>query len=425
MVPAVPDGPAMSVVKEKTGMSPVTCPAMEFVDPEDEPSLFREAPAPDDRLWRHPSELAGGHTPGRRRRGRGQPPSWVVVGISALIAGVVSAGVVVTLVGRRDPSPSSALVVERQLERRRPASTVSTSPVVDMAERMRPAIVQLKVDADDRSVAGSGVVFRSDGHVLTNAHLVKGATAITAVTAGGQVLAVRLVGVDPETDTAVVKLEGGRFPVATLGSAVDVRVGQTVYAMGFPLGAAGGPSMTGGIVSALHREVQPQAADADPLADMIQTDAPIVAGSSGGALLDGNGAVIGITTTAGGGGSFAFATAIDVAHSVAEELILTGRVVHTWLGIEGADIDATTANNLDLEGGAMVASVKPGSPAESGGLAARDVIVVFDGRRVQSMGELVVALRSFDPGDTVGVEVVRGSQRRTLAVTLVERPTTS
>jgi len=411
---------------------------MEFVDPEDEPSTFREAPSPDDRLWRHPSEMADRLPPGIPRRGRSQPRTWAVAAISALIAGVVSAGAVVALFGTRDTSGSAALAVERQMVRPRTASTVSTSPVVEMAERLRPAIVQLKVETGGQSDAGSGVLFRSDGHVLTNAHLVDGATAISAVTAGGQELAVRVVGIDPETDTAVVKLDGRRFPVATLGSAVDLRVGQPVYAMGFPLGVAGGPSVTGGMVSALHREIQalkagPGAgasdATATTLVDMIQTDAPMQSGSTGGVLLDANGAVIGITTTAtvadSGGGAYAFATAIDVAHSVAEELIRTGGVVHSWLGIEGGDIDRTTATDLNVDGGAMVALVKPGSPAEQGGLAPRDVIVSLNGRAVQSMGELVVALRSYGPGDTVGLEVMNGRERRTLRVTLVERPATS
>ena len=391
---------------------------MEFVDPEDEPSPFREPPAPDDRLWRHPSELAGAASSPRRRRHR-EPPTWTVVGISALITGIVSAGVVVALVERGQPSTSSALAVERQMERRRTVSTVSTSPVVDMAERLRPAIVQLKVQLPGRTGTGSGVVFRTDGHVLTNAHLVEGATAITAMTAAGHEIDGRLVGTDRETDTGVVKLAGGPFAVATLGTAVDLRVGQTVYAMGFPRAVAGGPSMTSGIVSALHQEIH-------PLVEMIQTDAPIQSGSSGGALLDDDGAVIGITTSApAGGGAFAYATAIDVAHSVAEELILTGKVVHSWLGIEGGDVDANTAAELDLAGGAVVARVKPGSPAERGGLVARDVIVVLEGRTVHSMGELVVALRSFNPGDTVDVEVLRGGQRRSLKVTLVERPAAS
>ncbi len=417
---------------------------MEIVDPEDEPSAFREPPEPDDRLWRHPSEMAVGHPgtdipPGGRLgsgepgRHRVRPHIWAVAGGSALVASLVSAGLVVAMLGTQGRSRSSDVAVERQMVRPRTASTVSASPAVDMAERLRPSIVQLKVQTSDGTSTGSGVVFRSDGHVLTNAHVVAGATAIRVAMANGRELTAHLVGADAETDTAVVKLDGGPFPVATLGTAVDLRVGQTTMAMGFPLGMAGGPSMTGGMVSALHREVTPQQATATQahtgLVDMIQTDAPISPDWSGGALLDSNGAVIGITTavTPAGTGSvgFGFATTIDVARSVADELIRTGKVVHSWLGIGGGDLDAATASDLNVEGGAMVAEVTDASPAQRAGLATRDVIVAFDGHDVTSMGDLVMALRSHAPGDTVALKVVRDRRPRTATVVLVERPATS
>ncbi len=412
---------------------------MELVDPEDDPSAFREAPAPDDRLWRHPSEMAVGQpasgTPlGTKspKRPSGHPPTWAVAGVSAVVASLVSTGLVVTLVGTRSRSTSSDVAVERQIVRPRTASTVSSSPVVDIAERLRPAIVQLKVQAADRSTTGSGVVFRSDGHVLTNAHVVESATVIRVAMANGQEMGAHLVGTDPETDTAVVKLDGGPFPVATLGTAVDLRVGQTAMAMGFPLGLAGGPSVSGGMVSALHRQVRTTGANNQArtaLVDMIQTDAPIAPASSGGALLDGNGAVIGITTSVESGDpvgtGFGFATTIDVARSVADELIRTGKVVHSWLGIEGGDLDAATALDLNLEGGAMVAVVADASPAQRGGLATRDVIVAVDGHPVASMGDLVMVLRSHAPGDSVVVKVVRDRRTRTAAITLVERPASS
>jgi hypothetical protein len=142
------------LVKEKSPVSPITCRAMEIVDPEDEPSAFREPPAPDDRLWRHPSEVAATPpTPGSTRAHRGIP-TWAVAGASALVASLVSTGLVVALMGTRGSSPSSDVAVERQLVRPQTASTVSASPVVDMAERMRPAIVQLEVRAADRTRTG-------------------------------------------------------------------------------------------------------------------------------------------------------------------------------------------------------------------------------------------------------------------------------
>ncbi|HEV3402260.1 MAG TPA: trypsin-like peptidase domain-containing protein [Acidimicrobiales bacterium] len=393
---------------------------MEFVDPEDEPSPFREPPAPDDRLWRHPSELPPASTATVNRRAGGGPSPWVVGAVSALGASLLSTGLVVAFL-RNDPTPAPT-AIERQLVRPRAAASTAASAVVDIAERVRPAIAQLKTQIGAGAGTGSGVFFRTDGHLLTNAHVVEGTSAIRVVMADGRELPARLIGTDPDTDTAVVKVDGGPFPVATLGSALDLRVGQTAIAIGSPLGLAGGPSVTVGVVSGLHREIRPRGSSRT-LVDLIQTDATIVPGSSGGALVDSDGAVIGITTAAEAGvDGVGFATPIEVARSVADELIRTGRVVHVWLGIEGSDLDGVMAEKLNLDGGAMVGQVKDGSPAERSGVAPRDVVVAVDGHQVKSMGELVVALRGRAPGQTVILEVVRDHEHRTMAVTLAERP---
>jgi len=395
--------------------------------------------------------LAGAVPPDGPLRHRERTPTWAVAGVSALVAGLVSAGLVVAVLGTQTRSLSSDVAFERQMVRPRTASTVSTSPVVDMAARLRPAIVALQVQTPDRTGTASGVIFRSDGHVLTNAHVVDRATTIKAALANGREVVAHLVGTDPETDTAVVKLDGGPFPVATMGSAMDLRAGQAAIAIGLPLGLAGGPSVTGGMISALHREITPapsaSGGSRTALVDMIQIDRPVSPGSSGGALLDANGAVVGIITSlasgdgstisgdggtgsadlsaTSGGGSFGFATAIDVARSVADELIRTGKVVHSWLGIEGGDLDAATAVELNIDGGAMVGKVTEASPAQRGGLLPGDVIVAVNGRAVASMGELVVALRSHAPGDPVALKVVRDHRDRMMTVTLVERPMAS
>lgn len=400
---------------------------MEFVEPEDEPSSFREPPLPDDRLWRHPSEVGDAPPSARRTPPRRERSVWMVAGVSALAASLLSTGLILA-VTRSERSPSSS-AIERQMVRPRSAAASSAgSPVVEIAERVRPSIAQLKTESGDRPGTGSGVIFRSDGHVLTNAHVVEGSSSITLVLANGHELAAELVGSDPETDIAVVKVGGGPYQVATLGSALDLRVGQTAIAIGSPLGLSGGPSVTVGVVSALHREVH-RRGSARSLVDMVQTDAPISPGSSGGALLDANGAVVGITTavasTDAGGEALGFATPIEVARWVADELIRTGKVVHVWLGVDGTDLDGATAAKLDVEGGAMVGKVKVGSPAERGGLAGRDVVVGVDGRPVRSMAELVVALRGHRPGQTVALAVVRDDRRMTLNVVLGERPVTS
>ena len=388
---------------------------MEFVEPDDEPQPYRVPPAPDDRLWRHPSEIPQKPPPARRQL-------WVVGLASALAASLLSTGLAVVAGNLLDAGGESRQVDTAGLFPQ-PTLVGARADVVSVAERVRPAIVQLKVERG-RSGSGSGVLFRSDGHLLTNAQVVDGATSVMVVLSSGRELAARVVGSDAESDTAVVKIDGGPFPVAELGSTADLKVGQEAIAIGSPLGLTGGPSVTVGVVSALHRSVRTRTGH--NLIDMVQTDAPIAPGSSGGALLDSYGKVIGITTavamTDTGAEGFGFATPIDAARNAAEQLIATGKVVTVWLGVEGSDLDGATALDLNVDGGAMIEKVKAGSPAERAGLAPRDVIVRVDGKPITSMGMLVVAVRSHRPGDVFTVEIVREKQRHGMTVTVAERP---
>jgi len=401
---------------------------MAFVEPPDgtfraELPEFREPLPPEDRIWRHPSEL-GAYAPSPRHPTWAPRTLWSVAVVSALCASLLSLGLVAVAGGLTGGDGRGGRTVERQVMPRTPGSALAGGSVVEIAERSRSAIVQLRVEGDSGSASGSGVIFRSDGHVLTNAHVVEGATTVKVVLSNGREIGGRVIGADGETDSAVVKMDGGPYQVATLGTAVDLKVGQTAIAIGSPLGLAGGPSVTVGVVSALHRRVRTQGDSS--LVDMIQTDAPIAPGSSGGSLLDGDGDVIGITTAIAvsdvGAEGLGFATPIDLARSVAEQLITSGHVTNVWLGIEGSDLDGTTANELDVDGGALLGQVKEDSPAKKAGLAVRDVIVAVDGRPVVSMGALVVALRGHLPGDKVDIEVVRDKGHHKLSVTLVERP---
>lgn len=340
---------------------------------------------------------------------------------------VVGGGFRVRTVSRATPTAVERVVAPA-------AATPVTAPgspanaVVDIAEHMRPAIVQLRVNGGDGPGSGSGVVFRSDGHVLTNHHVVDGARRITLVMADGEEVAARLIGSDADTDIAVVKVDKAGLASAPLGSAADLRVGQLAVAIGSPLGLAGGPSVSVGVVSALGREIE-AGGQGPPLLDMIQTDAPIAPGSSGGALVDGTGAVVGVTTaiavSAVGAEGLGFATPIDIARDVAEQIIAGGRAVHVWLGIEGEDVDAALAKEIGVTGGAMIRNVSPDSPAARAGIARRDVIVSVDGRVVRSMGALKVQLRTHRPGDEVTLALHRGKEARSLKVKLAERPSRS
>lgn len=387
---------------------------------------------PEDRIWRHPSEIAS--RSGNRRTipdRLGGSSLWQVGLLAGSISALLTVGLVLAGGGFRVRTVmrSAAPAVERVVAPA--ASTVMTTPgspanaIVDIADNLRPAIVQIRVSGGEGPGSGSGVIFRSDGHILTNQHVVDGARRITVVMANGEEEAARLIGADAETDIAVVKVDKADLASAPLGSAVALRAGQLAVAIGSPLGLAGGPSVSVGVISALGREIDAND-EGPPLLDMIQTDAPIAPGSSGGALVDSTGAVIGVTTAIAvsevGAEGLGFATPIDIARYVADQIIAGGRAVHVWLGVEGEDVDPGTARELGVVGGAMIRDVRAGSPAGKAGVAERDVIVAVDGVAVRSMGGLKVQLRTHRPGDEVTLSFHRGKVAGSLKVKLTERP---
>jgi S1-C subfamily serine protease len=307
------------------------------------------------------------------------------------------------------------------------AATVSTpsASVAGVVKNAAPAIARLEVLGAIGAASGSGVLFRDDGYLITNAHVVSDATAINVILADGSQHEGSLVGSDPDSDIAVVKIGGSGHPIALLGQAATLQVGQTAIAIGSPLGLEGGPSVTLGVISALNRTVDTHGGDA-ALTGMIQTDASIAAGSSGGGLFDTNGALVGITTavaiTESGTEGLGFAIPIEDARRVAEQLITDGKVVRVWLGVRGADMSTGAEQNHGTEGGAMLREVVVGGPAATAGLASGDVITRIDDVEITSMSSLVVALRSHQPGDTVMITYRRGGTESTVSVALTEKP---
>ncbi|MGH9283135.1 MAG: S1C family serine protease, partial [Acidimicrobiales bacterium] len=264
--------------------------------------------------------------------------------------------------------------------------------------------------------SGTALVFRSDGHLVTNHHVVAGAEKLTAVTADGRRAAARLVGADTATDVAVLKVDGWMgVPAVALGSAASLQVGQRVVTVG-----EGQPAWIGE-VQGLGRQLE---RDGFPtLRDMIETDSPVAPHTSGSAVVDEHGAVVGIATAFGTGETGAgFATPIDFARSVAEQILATGKAVPAWIGVEGTDLDGALAGQLGADGGAVVTKIRDGSPAGVAGLQVDDVILTVDGLPVGSMGALRIMLRSHRPGDVVILAVVRDTARRTVRITLVPRP---
>ena len=385
---------------------------------------------PDDRVWRHPSEVAG-RVPGAamppppapRLRRRWRPPpaaSWAVAGLAAGVA--LSAVAAAGRPGRTEPAPAVELVVA-------PGSTgPMTAPpeaIVGIADHLRPVVVGVRSEGAAGATGGSGVVFRSDGHILTNQHLVAGARSVVVVMADGAELEASVVGTDAETDVAVVKVAPPAVSVASavIGSAAGLRVGQMALVLGAS-GAGARPTIAVGAVRALARSVEVPGRLALP--DMIQTDLPVTTAASGGPLVDASGAVVGITTALAGSnpveGRVGYATTIDAARDVAVQLIETGRVARSWLGIDGEDLGPAEAAAAGLSGGARVKAVAEGGPAERGGLQPGEVVTSLDGLPVRSLSGLKALLRGHRPGETVTVSVAGPAGPRTVEVELAERP---
>lgn len=394
-------------------------------DADDDVTGFGPPLPPDDRLWRHPSEL------GQQGLSELATPvddtgasraTWPLALVAGLAGAVLSTGVI-AVTGRLSPQ-----VIERQVVERVAVTPVVSSPmvrgdrgVVAVAAQLSPAIVRLDVERDDGTATGSGVLFRDDGMVLTSAHVVEDAASISVRLANGRSLSGRLVGIDSITDIAVVHVDADGLPTAVLGSAKALEVGAPAVAIGSPLGLKGGPSVTTGVISAVERTVD---GPTGPLHGMIQTDAPIAPGSSGGALVDTTGAVVGIITAAAGeaGGRFGFATPIDIAHRVAVELVESGVARHSWIGVEGVDLTNEQARSMGVAGGALVRNLVGDGPAAAAGLKQNDVITEIDGRPIMSMPALVVELREHRPGDRVTVGYWRAGEHGEASATLIDRP---
>jgi putative serine protease PepD len=280
---------------------------------------------------------------------------------------------------------------------------------VAVGEKVIPSIVTVDVLAGDNVIAsGSGVIVSDDGYVVTNNHVVAVGGNFRAVLSDGRTTyAADLVGTDPLTDLAVLKIDATGLTPIELGSTTDLTVGEPAVAVGSPLGLQGGPSLTVGVLSAFGRQVQTDASTI--LYGMLQTDAPITSGSSGGALVDGAGRLIGITTAVGvsqvGVEGIGFATPVEIVDRVVDELVADGSVQHALLGITGATTFDDAADGAEVAAGVMVESVNPGSAADDAGIVEGDVITAIDGADIETMEELIFALRLQRPGDQVTLTV--------------------
>jgi S1-C subfamily serine protease len=315
------------------------------------------------------------------------------------------------------------------------------SAVKQVAEQVKPAIVQITNEQVQYSLfsapftvpagVGSGIIYDAEGHILTNNHVVTGAQKLIVSLPDGRSFPGKLIGGDPQTDLAVVQIKGNNLPVAELGDSNQLQVGDWVVAIGNALALPGGPTVTAGVVSALNRNIQEPASGSGSsgpfLFNVIQTSAPINPGNSGGALANLSGQVIGINTliaTQAEPGvqaqGIGFAIAIATAKPIADQLVATGKVVHTYLGINYIPLNPAIAAQLGISEtyGVVIVNIAPGSPAEKAGLQPQDVITMVDGTPLKTESALAEIEHSHKPGDKLSLTVIRGSQTLQIEVTL-------
>ena len=310
------------------------------------------------------------------------------------------------------------------------AGAPAAAPAVFVAQILEPAVVGIvnKLTGIDifgrqasREASGSGVVFAMNGYVITNNHVVEGATELTVSLADGRKFTARVIGTDRPTDLAVIKVEADGLPSAQLGNSDELRVGDVAIAIGNPVGAEFQRSVTQGIISGVNRVLRV----GDQTFKLIQTDAVINPGNSGGPLANTRGQVVGINTlkldlprVEGMG----FAIPINVARPIVEQLIARGRVSRPYLGVYLIDKTNASYYNIKLEHGVYVADLVAGGPADRAGLKKTDIIVVIGTKQIESVDDLKLTIDQFKVGDKVDVTVERTGGRMKIPVVLGEAP---
>jgi serine protease Do len=406
-----------------------------------------------------------------------QPPSATPPPVTTATAGTPAAPTTASAAVTRSPSSlvalSPAVVASSAVPSpvaAAPSSDNLLTAVRTVTQRVKPAVVQITNQREVQTSqfnqpfvvpagVGSGVIYDNQGHILTNNHVIEGAQQLLVSLPDKRSFPAKLVGADPQTDLAVVQIQGDNLPVAQLGDSRQLQVGDWVVAIGNALALPGGPTVTQGVVSALGRTVQepggqpggqpgsqpgggqpaggrstPNAASqsAGPfLFDVVQTDAPINPGNSGGPLVDMQGRVIGIDTLVAGEAEpgvqaqgIGFAISIATAKPIADQLVQNGQVVHPFIGIQYVPLNPALAARLgvQIQDGAVIGQVVPGSPAATAGLQPEDIITTIDGQSLQGESALAEAINGHKPGDTITLAVLRSQQQVSVRVSLGELP---
>jgi S1-C subfamily serine protease len=299
-----------------------------------------------------------------------------------------------------------------------PQLTINIPALVRQTE---PSVVTILTN----SGLGSGIVYRKDGTVVTAAHVVGNNNDVKVAFADGQQFGAHVNARDPVSDVAVLKADRAGVTPAKFQQALP-QVGEPVVAIGSPLGFEA--TVTSGIISGLHRQIPGSAAAGQPLVDLIQTDAPISPGNSGGALINATGEVVGVNEAylppATGAVSLGFATPSGDVVQVADELLSTGKARHSFVGIQPATLTSEIAGQLGInrDRGVIVQEVVPDSPAAQAGIQPGDVITAINGTETTTAENFIAELRKTKPGDRIELTVVRGGKTARIPVTVADRP---
>ena len=318
-----------------------------------------------------------------------------------------------------------------------PADVFAKIP--DIVKRVEPSVVTIFATTSEGKGLGSGVVLQADGVIVTDAHVVCAPNeasnqcdgkGVTVAFADGRRISGKVIATDQITDVGLVKVNRSKLPAAKFDRQLPQQ-GALAIALGSPLGFQ--DTVTAGIISGLHRSIPGSASSSSPggLVDLIQTDAPISPGNSGGALVDGAGKIVGLNEAyippSQGAVALGFATPAETVLTVAKQLMSTGHAEHAFLGVGPTDLTPEVAQQLgtNVQSGVVVLNVENGSPAAQAHLQPGDIIVSVGGHNIGSVEDLLAVLRQHKPGDKVSLTYVRGSSRHQVQVTLSNRPSTA
>lgn len=364
-------------------------------------------------------------SPGSRRTRLFVP---IAIGVIVVLAAAVVVGLVTNKSSTTTTSATTTVAT---------SSAAETGPacnVTSVAEQQLPAVVTIMARSSAGGGVGSGEVIRSNGYIVTNNHVIAPALAggaLEVVFDNGVAAAASLVGRDPLTDLAVIKVDKSDLQTISIGNSSGLKIGQPVVALGAPLGLSS--TVTSGIVSALGRTVHVpgEGSGSALLVDAVQTDASINPGNSGGALVNCSGALVGIPTAGastgetGGSIGLGFAIPVNSAITIADEIISTGSVTHSFIGVQAQPLAASATGQGGQGGGLWIVSVVPGSPAASAGLQEGDIIRSIDGTPATSTDQLMAVSLTKRPGDHVEIEYERDGRQATATITLGPRSSTS